>query len=437
MKKVFALVCVFCILAGVINVSAAAPDTKSTSVILATLNGQQIIYSKNPDEQLPPAELAKLMSAYTAYKIYGTDAVITVPDNLSEYVNYMETRMDLKGGEEIAVSSLIYGMIMGQANDAAIAIALYYGGTEDFVGRMNEYAKELGMDKSNFTNPTGNHDALQVTTAADMLKLYRAFYADKKLYDFIDTKNVVLPATNASAERTIWTKNHLMSRFIYLDYIYEYANAGLSSSSSRNGYSVISSASKGTKELVCIAMDSVYENGVNYSMTDATAMFDYGFDDFTTVTIAKQGDLLYEAKLKNQKGKDTLLLNAEKTLKGVVLDTELEKEEGKFANLIEKEVVIDEPVKAPLKKGDVVGKIVYKYNGNLFGELNLVAERDAKRSIFRTLFGGIGWFFELKIVRLIILAIIGAVILLLVWTVGSSNKKRRRRRRRNNYRRYR
>lgn len=437
MKKVFALVCVFCILAGVISVSAAAPDTKSTSVILATLNGQQIVYSKKPDEQLPPAELTKLMSAYTAYKIYGNDAVITVPDNLSEYVNYMETRMDLKGGEEIAVSSLIYGMIMGQANDAAIAIALYYGGIEDFVAQMNRHAKELGMQNSSFTNPTGNHDALQHTTAADMLKLYRAFYADKKLYDFIDTRNVVLPATNKSPERTIWTKNHLMSRFIYLDYIYEYANAGLSSSSSRNGYSVISSASKGSKELVCIAMDSVYENGVNYSMIDATEMFNYGFDDFTTVTVAKQGDLLYEAKLKNQKGKDTLLLNAEKTLKGVVLDTDLEKEEGKHENLIEKEVVIEEPVKAPIKKGDVVGKIVYKYKGNLFGELNLVAERDVKRSIFRTLFGGIGWFFELKIVKLIILSIIGAIILFVVWTVGASNNKCRRRRRRNNYKRFR
>ena len=51
-------------------------------------------------------------------------------------------------------------------------------------------------------------------------------------------------------------------------------------------------------------MDSAYENGVNYSMIDAKEMFDYGFDEITTVTIAKQGDLLYEAELKNQAGVD-------------------------------------------------------------------------------------------------------------------------------------
>ena len=70
MKKIISVLCLLMLLAGTISVHAAAPGTKATSVILATLNGQQIVYSKNPDKQLAPAEFTKLMTAYTTYKIY-------------------------------------------------------------------------------------------------------------------------------------------------------------------------------------------------------------------------------------------------------------------------------------------------------------------------------------------------------------------------------
>ena len=258
MKKLFAFLCAIFILSGSFSVCASSPDVKGTSAILASLSSSQTVYSKNPDKELPPAELTKLMTAYATYKIYGTDTVIKVADDIKEYTNSMETNMNLKAGEEITSASLIYGMIMGQANDAAVAVALNYGGIEEFTERMNGFAKVLGMENTVFTNPTGSYDQSQHTTAADLLKLYREFYSSKQLYSFINQKNVTLPATNLSAERTYWTKNHLMSRFIYLDYVYDYANAGLSSVSSNGGYCVISSASKGTKDLVCIVLDSVY-----------------------------------------------------------------------------------------------------------------------------------------------------------------------------------
>ena len=315
MKKILISLCVILTIAGSAMVCSAAPQPKASSAILASLTGQQIIYSKNPEEQLAPAEFTKLMSAYTTYKLYGLDTKITVPENINEYTHYMENNMNLKPGEELKSSELIYGMLMGQANDAAYAVALNYGGIDKFVGKMNEYAQNIKMKNTQYTNPTGKDDEKQYTTASDLLVLYREFYNDKSLYPFLSTKNVVIPATNRSSERTYWTKNHLMSRFIYLDYIYNYANAGLSSSSSYGGYSVMSAATKGEREFVCIVLNSVYENGVNYSMIDAQELFNYGFDKFSTVTVAKQGGLLDEARLKNHKGNDTILLSADKTLK--------------------------------------------------------------------------------------------------------------------------
>lgn len=429
MKKiVFSVLAVF-ILLSAFNVSAKQPQTKSKSVILAALNGSQIIYSENPDEKLPPAELTKLMTAYTAYKIYGANVVITVPQTLTEYQVPGESSMNLSPGEEIKTSDLICGMLLGQANDAALAVALYYGGIEDFTDRMNAYAAELGMENTFFKNPTGAYKDGQYTTASDILKLFRAFTYSEDLYGYISLKKAVIAPTNLSPERTYWTKNHLMSRFIYLEYIYDYATAGVSSASDEGGCSVISSASKGTKDLICIAMDAPYENGVNCSMTDAISLFEYGFNEFTTVTIAKKGDLLYEAKLKNNKGKNTLLLEAEKTLKGYISDEDAEKTENGGADCLEKNIIIDEPLKAPIKKGDTVGKIVYTYRGNFFGEVNLVAERNVKSDIFRTIFSGIIYFFSLKPIKIVLitaLCIAGVFYALAVSTAKKSKKKRKK-----------
>lgn len=426
MKKFLISLLVFLAVAGSFTVCSAAPQPKATSAILASLTNRQIIYSKNPEEKLAPAEFTKLMTAYTTYKLYGLDTKITVPTDLKEYTNYMENNMSLKAGEELKSSDLIYGMLMGQANDAAYTVALNYGGIDKFVGKMNEYAQNLNMKNTQYINPTGKDGDKQYTTANDLLTLYREFYKDKNLYAFLSTKNVVIPATNLTSERTYWTKNHLMSRFIYLDYIYDYADAGLSSSSSYGGYSVISSATKGMKEFVCIALNSVYENGVNYSMIDAQELFNYGFDKFSTVTVAKQGGLLYEAKLRNNKGKDTVLLCANKTLKAQILDDDT-------IDSVKKKVVLEEPVKAPVKKGEVVGKIVYTYQGNYVGDVELVAERDVKRSIIKTFFGGIGWFFELKAIKTILLVIVLIIIILFVY---ARYRDRRRRRRNRNRRRY-
>ena len=189
----------------------------------------------------------------------------------------------------------------------------------------------------------------------------------------------------------------------------------------------MSSATKGTKEFVCIVLNSVYENGVNYSMIDAQELFNYGFDKFSTVTVAKQGGLLYEASLKNHKGHNTVLLCANKTIKAQILDDDT-------LESVEKKVVLEEPVKAPIKKGQVVGSVVYTYQGNFVGELELVAERDVKRSIIKTIFSGIGWFFGLKVVKTILIVIVFFIIFMFVYSGYRDRKRRRRNRnRRRNY----
>ena len=141
MRKLLLSLCLFLLIAGYSVVCYGAPDVEATSAILASLTSEQILYSKNPDEKIAPAEFTKLMSAYTVYKQYGLNTKITVPENISEFWDGTDKNMKLKSGEVLASDDLINGMIMGQANDAAIAVALHYGGIAEFVKQMNQYAE--------------------------------------------------------------------------------------------------------------------------------------------------------------------------------------------------------------------------------------------------------------------------------------------------------
>lgn len=406
------------------------PEVKADSAVMASLTSDQIIYSKNSDGHVAPAEFTKLMAAYTTYKLYGFDTEITVSDSIFDYTDYRDASMKLKSGEQIKSGDLIRGMLVEQANDAVYAVSLNYGSMENFVAKMNEYARELGMTNTVFTNATGKEDANQHTTANDLLKLYKAFYKDKNLYSVISEKNVTIPATNLSGERTYWTKNHLMSRFIYVDYLYDNATAGVSSSTTFGGYSVISTAVDDEREFVCVVLNSVKEDNVNYAMIDAQNLFEHAFDDFKTVDLVKLGDLLYESDVKNGKDKDTLLLCANKSMKAEIMKTD-------DISAIKKEVKIKNPVEAPIKKGDVIGTVLYTYNGNIIGEINLVAEQNVEKSFMKSVFGGIGWFFGLTIVKVVLFLLIAGFVLMVVMAYIRAKKRRNRRRnRRRNYKKF-
>ena len=430
MKKILTTLFLTLAIMGTTIVCSAAPEPKANSAVLATLSGEQIIYSKNFDSKVAPAEFTKLMTAYTVYKLYGMDKSITVSESLYDYTYYSDASMKLKAGEVLTTGDLIAGMLVEQANDAAYAVALHYGGIEKFVAKMNEYAKGLEMKSTVFTNPTGKEDSKQYTTASDLLKLYRAIYKERDLYQVISTKNVTIPATDLSGERQYWTKNHLMSKFIYYNYIYGPATAGVSSTTDFGGYSVISSAVRGDTELVCIVLNSVKEENTNCAMTDAVSMFDYGFDEFKTVDLVKIGDLIEEVDVKNAKDKDTLLLCANKSMKVEILNRD-------DVSAVIRKVVVNENIEAPIKKGDVIGYVEYTYNGNYVGKLELVAEQDVEKSSLKAFLGGISWFFNLPFIKFLIYAVIIFFVLMVVAAYIRARRRRsRRRNRRKNYKKF-
>jgi len=155
--------------------SCTVPTLRVKSAILYDVNTGQVLYEQNPDFQIAPASLTKILTLYLIFDAIRQGRlrpwdVVEVSERASTQGG---SNMHLRHGEMVKVTELIKGIAIASANDACMAMADYLegGNVEAFVARMNATAKRLGMSNSAFFNPNGLPAEGQLTTARDMLKL--------------------------------------------------------------------------------------------------------------------------------------------------------------------------------------------------------------------------------------------------------------------------
>lgn len=149
------------------------------SAILYDVNSGQVLYEQNPDFQIAPASLTKVLTLYIIFDAIRQGRlrpwdVVDVSERASTQGG---SNMHLRHGEQVKVTELIKGIAVASANDACMAMADYLenGNVDAFVALMNATAKRLGMSNSAFFNPNGLPADGQLTTARDMLKLAVAY----------------------------------------------------------------------------------------------------------------------------------------------------------------------------------------------------------------------------------------------------------------------
>lgn len=165
------------------------PAIAARSWLIYDRTAAQILGAGNPDLRWEPASLTKLMTAYLVYEAVrdgrlAWDQAVTVPDAVRRVGNE-ETRMYLRPGSRVPVETLLRGLLIISANDAALTLAqAVEGGEEAFVARMNATAARLGMAGTHFNNPSGIPGPTHYTTAHDLLRLTLAFDRDfPQIYD--------------------------------------------------------------------------------------------------------------------------------------------------------------------------------------------------------------------------------------------------------------
>ncbi len=162
------------------------PEVSAEGIYLVDLPSFTPVFERNSHQRFLPASTTKIMTVLVAYDLYKPEDIITVKQTVEEgHV------MNLVSGEKITVENLLYGTLVHSANDAAFALADNFG-REKFMKKVNEKAKLLGMNNSNFKNPAGLDNQNQYTTPFDLTLAARELLKNPYLSKIVSTKEITI-----------------------------------------------------------------------------------------------------------------------------------------------------------------------------------------------------------------------------------------------------
>lgn len=400
-----------------VNAEEEIPDIASPSALLMDYSSGKILYEKNINEKRYPASLTKIMTAIIVLENCELSDIATVSYDAVMSLSSGYVTANLQIGEELTVEQLLYVLMVGSSNDAAIVLAEHVSGSvEKFADLMNEKAKELGCTSTNFVNPNGAHDENHYSTAYDLALMARYAMQNETFRTLVSTTSYTLPTTNKydREDRIFRTTNSLL----HLDtsdradnYYYQYATGIKTGFTTPAGNCLIASANKNNLELITVVLGAGQtKDGLSQRYLDTLSLFDYGYNTYTLKQIINKGGIIQTLNIKNATRKT-------KKVEAVVANDvyALMKQVDKDSAVLP-EINLNDNLKAPLKKGDVIGSVTYTVDGIQYTE-DLLANNDVKKSRFL-----------LKLAILII-------IVLILWMYAKNKRiKNKKQRLKNKYR---
>lgn len=256
------------------------PAIGAQAAILMDANTGSILYAKNIHEKLFPASITKLLTTYIAANECELDEMVTFSEDAVHSIKWWEdANMGVYPGSSLPMEEVLYGVLVGSANEAAYAIAEHISGNiENFAVLMNKTAKELGCINSNFVTPNGIHNKNHYTTAYDMALIAKAFFADDTLTKMSSTTQFNVPVTETQTREGII----LNAKSLLLPgktYAYEPLIGTKTGYTDYARQTLVSCAQKNGMKLICVIMKE--EAPAQY--TDTIELFNYGFDNFNPV----------------------------------------------------------------------------------------------------------------------------------------------------------
>lgn len=168
----------------VLSDTVSFPVLSAQAALAVDIDSGTALYEKNPDSPLLPASTTKIVTALVAMEHFSPEDIVKVGN-----VSIEGQKMGLVKGEEIRVDDLLYGLLIYSANDAAEVFAQNYpGGREAFITVMNLKAQELGLENSNFKNPTGLDGEGHKSTARDLVRVAEVAMRDSRFAEVVATK---------------------------------------------------------------------------------------------------------------------------------------------------------------------------------------------------------------------------------------------------------
>ena len=333
-----------------------APQIAAKGYVLMDYNSGKVLAEKEMNTKLSPASLTKMMTSYVigqelARGNISEDDDVTISKNAWAKNFPDSSKMFIEVGTTVKVHDLNRGIIIQSGNDACVAMAEHIAGSEDaFVDLMNAWANTLGMKNTHFANVHGLDNPNLYSTPYDMALLGKALIRDvpDEYRIYSDKKFTYNGITQYNRNGLLWDKSMNVD--------------GIKTGHTSNaGYSLVSSATEGQMRLVAVVMGT---KDANARKSESKKLLSYGFRFFETVAPHKAGETFVEEKVW-MGNKDTVALGLEQ-------DTYVTLPRGEAKNL-KASFVLEKELEAPIKKGDVVGKLYYQIDGEDIAEYPLMA----------------------------------------------------------------
>ena len=384
MKKIIATILTLGLSAGfagaAASVNTAYADTQLTSACksayLCDFNSGECIYKQNETERLPIASVCKVMTLTLCF-----DAIQSGKLSLEEKITVSDraagmggSQVFLQTGLSYPLSELIKSIIVCSANDSCVAVSESISGSEEsFVALMNKRAEELGCNDTLFANCTGLPKEPQYSCAKDVAVMFTNLIKNEEYFKY---SKIWLEDFNHPDDRTtsITNTNKLIRKYSACD-------GGKTGFTNQAGFCLASTAVKDSMRLVSVVLGA---DSSDNRFKSAISMFDYGFANYKNrVVLDKDVNLndkfTVECSRKNsicvRPARSSYVFSAINSTPDITRN------------------VIAYDIKAPIKKGDVVGKIEVYKDGILCDTVDLVAAEDADRATYGDFFKQVarGW----------------------------------------------
>ena len=390
-------------------------SVNARAALLVDTADDTILYGKNETTRMYPASITKVMTAMLILEAVDRgqmqlDQVITAAESAFVGLDPDGSSAEIEPGEQMSVKDLLYCMLLVSANESCNILAVALDGSiASFVERMNDRARELGCENTHFVNPHGLHDPDHYTTAWDIYLMARHAMKNETFMAICNTLAYDVPATNLSESRELHTSNSLISNWRILGYLYDGAEGIKTGTTDEAGHCLVSSAVRAGRRLVCVVLGCEGSGTEIRSYSDSAALYDYGFDNFSTKEILSSNELIAEVPVELSKENNYVVVHP-------AADAEAILPNDVDPATLERTVTLkNEVVYAPIAKGDELGKITLTYQGRVYATVPLLAQYDVAASQFLTAKYQVLQFFAQRTVKLAIVAIVVLCAAFVIW----------------------
>ena len=322
-----------------------------------------VLYDYNMHEQLRPASVTKIMSlllimeALDSGRISLTDQVPCTEDAAA--MGGSQIWLDVR--ETLTVDEMLKAICVVSANDCVVAMADYLEGSQEaFVAKMNEKAKELGMNDTCFKNCHGIDEDGHVTSSYDIAIMSRELLVN---HPSITTYTTIWMDTLRDGKSSLVNTNKLVRNYS--------GCTGLKTGSTSIAlYNLSASATRNDLSLIAVVMRAP-TSAIRFS--EAQKLLDYGFNNYSVTSFGNKGDVIKEVQVNKGTSK---AINA-------VLESDakiLTKKSNN--NEISQEIILDDVINAPIIQGQKLGEIKYSINGSVVMTVNLIADTNVPKLSF-------------------------------------------------------